>query len=173
MQLEILHGITPVPCDLGTCILAGSKRLLIEHGMFGNNLDVLGTDESVRLSSTGGVGDDSVSSGGGEPSVDLVIFEDGTYAGPDTDGVRGALEKSLAMQRSTVQGALEAIRAGASPGELFEILRPLAERDRSAPLSSMFGRIGIKLLTQSDPTKLTEWLETFERGCSVAFRRVG
>src|SRR5260370_28591537 len=47
LQMDILNGRVAVPQDLGTCILAGSKRLITEQGMGGNNLDVL-TEEQAQ-----------------------------------------------------------------------------------------------------------------------------
>jgi hypothetical protein len=48
MQLEVLNGRAEVVRDLGSFILPGSKRLITEQGMFGNNLDVLPRDEIAR-----------------------------------------------------------------------------------------------------------------------------
>src|SRR5581483_12265207 len=48
VQLDVLTGRSGVTRDLGTFILPGSKRLLTERGMFGNNLDVLSEGEAPR-----------------------------------------------------------------------------------------------------------------------------
>lgn len=56
MQMDILNGRSAVPQDLGTCILAGSKRLITERGMFGNNLDVLTEEQSRHGRSYAGAG---------------------------------------------------------------------------------------------------------------------
>jgi hypothetical protein len=44
-QRDVLTGRSKVSRDLGTFILAGSKRLITELGILGNNLDVLTPEE--------------------------------------------------------------------------------------------------------------------------------
>ncbi|HYZ85999.1 MAG TPA: hypothetical protein VE621_16430 [Bryobacteraceae bacterium] len=53
-QRAVLTGRSKVVRDLGTFILPGSKRLITERGMFGNNLDVLTPEELPRAQGYGG-----------------------------------------------------------------------------------------------------------------------
>ena len=51
LQMDVLCGLAQVPRDWASFILPGSKRLLTEEGVFGDNLDVLPPDTT---SPTGG-----------------------------------------------------------------------------------------------------------------------
>ena len=57
--------------------------------------------------------------------LDLVILEDGLRVGPDESALYEALNESLELQRTTVQEAVRTLQAGASVGQVFEIVRPL------------------------------------------------
>jgi hypothetical protein len=156
--------------DVGTFILAGSRRLITERGMFGNNLDVLGHDH--RLQSGGYVG-----AGGGrvrnttaenivavELVLDLAILEDGRCVGPDESGLFESLREDLERIRSTAQQVAKALRDGASAGHVFEMLRPLARHtpgDRPpSPFAGMFGNMAIHRLVGDERAPLTAWFET-------------
>ena len=185
MQMEILNGRSPVPQDIGTCILAGSKRLITERGMFGNNLDVLPADRARNGGSYVGAG----GRGAGTTrtseqivsirlSLDLAIFDNGLCVGPDKSGLLDALTQSLEVQRSTAQNAATAIRNGASEGQLFEMLLPWARRMRSvAPdrhervLLPMFCRMAIdQLINASRPEQLV-WFERLAQPSSLQLHR--
>jgi hypothetical protein len=171
-QLEILNGRSPVVRDLGTCILAGSKRLISEWGMFGNNLDVLSLEQVGRGSSYAGAGGSGIAFAPNETVVstqlglDLAIFEDGLCVGPDESGLVDALKKSLELQRSTAEKVVVAIGEGASEGEIFEILLPLARRTFHPPAGGfqhvflpLFSRMAIDCLTRSDREQQLAWFE--------------
>jgi hypothetical protein len=176
MQMDVLCGRTAAVQDLGSFILPGSKRLITERGMFGNNLDVLPPD-CIGLS--GGY----VGGGGGfhngsseelakiELSLDMAIFEDGLCAGPDASGLFESLTDDLERQRDTSQTIVAALRNGASEGQIFEILRPLARRTSSSPrgpgeqgkipspLLDIFANIAINRLVNAPGSELLQWFE--------------
>jgi hypothetical protein len=124
MQRDVLLGRSKVGRDLGTFILSGSKRLITERGMFGNNLDVLTPEELPRSQGYCGAW------GGGshhecaerllaavELVLDLAIREDGLCVGPNESGLYEALNETLDFQRTAASEALRALQAGASVGQ--------------------------------------------------------
>ncbi len=185
MQMEILNGRSPVPQDVGTCILAGSKRLITERGMFGNNLDVLPTDQVNQGGSYVGAG------GGGaaatknneqivsiQLALDLAIFDNGLCVGPDKAGLLDALIESLDVQRTTSEHAAAAIRNGASEGQVFEMLLPSVRRMRSASaerhervMLPMFGRMAIDQLINGSRPEQLEWFERLAKPSTLQLRR--
>jgi hypothetical protein len=104
--------------DLGTFILPGSKRLITESGMFGNNLDGLTPVELSRAQGyCGGWGGGIPHQRAGtelaavELVLDLVILEAGLCLGPDESGRYQGLGESLDLQRTAAQQA----------GQVFEM----------------------------------------------------
>jgi hypothetical protein len=181
-QTDFLGGrSTAVPQDLGSFILAGSKRLITEQGMYGNNLDVLPPPPE-------GHGGGYIGGGGAggalrrdmgrditqvELVLDTAILEDGLCVGPDEGRLVERLTEELEQQQSTAQQVVKALHNGASPGQVFEILMPLAQHQRHAPhrtgergritithptLLRMFAQTGIHQLTNMvDQQMLIEW----------------
>lgn len=181
MQLEMLTGRAPVVQDLGTCILAGSKRLITENGIFGNNLDVLPSGQ-MRGSYTGAGG------GGGRPqrtdriaraqlSLDLAVLEDGLCVGPDELEMFRALTDSLDRIRTTAQTAVDLLRHGASGGQVFEVLAPLARHrptpssPRESGLLMMFGRMAIDQLINTEASQQTAWFDRFAQPSRLRLHR--
>jgi hypothetical protein len=112
--------------DIGTFILPGSKRLITERGMFGNNLDVLGQDPRphgggyVRAAGGGtrnATGEKIVA---GELVLDLAILDDGRCLGPDESGLFESLVEDLESIRSTAEQAAKLLRDGATAGQIFD-----------------------------------------------------
>ena len=172
IQLDVLSGRSEVVQDFGTFILPGSKRLITERGMFGNNLDVLGQDQLPHGAYARAVG-----GGTRNPTsekivaveliLDLAILDDGRCVGPDESGLFESLIEDLERIRSTAEQAAKALRDGASAGQIFEMLRPLARRTldaatqrRRLPFLGMFAHMGIDQLVNSDSPALASWLET-------------
>lgn len=181
--MDVLTGREKAGRDLFPFILPGSRRLITEEGMFGDNGDVLGQQLAA------GGGGWSFSGGGRgraggmdsrdpdrdvvrvELALDVAIFEDGLCVGPDDSGVRENLTEQMQRQKDLAHEIVRALREGAGPGRIFEILRPLARHgrlamnDRSAegrlhaPLLSMFARSAIGQLTNADDTTLPSWFE--------------
>jgi hypothetical protein len=176
MQLDVLTGRSGVMRDFGTFILPGSKRLVTERGMFGNNLDVLGSGEESRGAGYTGAG------GGGRTSsheeiiateliLDSVILEDGRCLGPDEFGMVESLGEDLDHIRRTAEQAVTALRNGGSAGEIFDLLRPLARHAPSqqtlqgrrklwSPFLKMFADMGIRQLIDEDSGSAVAWFET-------------
>ena len=173
VQREVLTGRCKVGRDLGPFILPGSKRLITERGIFGNNLDVLTPEELPRgRGFYGGFG-----GGGPENSeldisavelvLELVILEDGLCVGPDESGLYESLKASLDVQRRAAEEALTALQAGASIGKIFEIIRPLA---RHQPLE-MFGSEAVHHLINSRPEELLTFFNEAAQPPSLQLHR--
>jgi len=180
MQLDVLNGRAPVVRDLGSFILPGSKRLITEHGMFGNNLDVLPPEQAPH---TGGYMHMGSGGGGGfrnrmnegqvaeiELCLDLAIFEDGLSVGPDDSGLFDQLTEARERQRTTAKDVVTAIRNGASDGQVFEIIKPLARRT-PMPLLQMFANIAIHRLVHASSSELLHWFERAAEAPSFQLRR--
>jgi hypothetical protein len=171
-QRDVLTGRSKVGRDLGTFILPGSKRLITERGIFGSNLDVLAPEELPSAQGYCG------GWGGGSPresaetelaivelGLDLAILEDGLCVGPDESALYEALNECLDLQRTTAQEAVRALQTGASVGQVFEIVRPLARHSappsqtqgkprHSTPIVSTFGSEAIHHLINANDTDL-------------------
>lgn len=189
VQREVLTGRSKVRRDLGSYILPGSKRLITEHGIFGNNLDVLTPEELPQAQGFCG------GWGGGSPRVDadtefaatqlvldLVILEDGLCVGPNESRLYEALNESLDFQRETAQEAVKALRAGASVGQIFEIVRPLAYDFPEEPqtqgkprharqIISTFGSEAVNHLINASPTDLLAFFEKAAEPRALQLRR--
>jgi hypothetical protein len=173
MQLDVLTGRTEAARDRASFILPGSKRLITEQGVFGNNHDVLAEETRGYCGGWGGRFR-TEESAPVKLLLDLVIFEDGTCVGPDEDGLFDRLTASLEQQRRASQDALAALREGASVGRIFEIVRPLA-KDRSpreSPLAGMFGNMAIHQLVHTDGAELLAWFELAAQEPARRLRRV-
>jgi hypothetical protein len=187
-QFDLLCGRGGVVRDLGTFILPGSKRLITMRGMFGNNLDVLKTEEIGRGGGYMGAG------GGGlrgqdeeemvetELALDVVIFEDGVYAGPDETGIIAGLTEELTTERETARNMLTALLGGASPGRIFEMVQPLARHHHPQtqlrasagyhPTAlRMFANHAIHQLVQGREGELQGWLEQTAESTPIHLRR--
>ncbi|HEX4168598.1 MAG TPA: hypothetical protein VHZ55_24310 [Bryobacteraceae bacterium] len=138
-QRDVLVGRSKVGRDIGTFILPGSKRLITERGIFGNNLDVLTPEELPRAQgycggwSGGSSCESEAELAAVELVLDLVILEDGLCIGPDESALYEVLNESLDLQRMAAAEALTALQAGASVGQIFEIVRPLARHGPPPP----------------------------------------
>jgi|SRR5579883_524470 len=170
VQIDFLSGRTSVvPQDWGSFILAGSKRLITERGMYGNNLDVLpplpkGGGGGYTGSGSGGTrwgaGTDDITAV--ELVLDAAVLEDGVCLGLDESGLVQRVTADLQHQRATAQQVLNALRGGASSGQIFELLVPLARHSpgeqRSAVLR-MFAHTAIHHLINLPQPQLQEHFE--------------
>jgi hypothetical protein len=188
-QREVLTGRSKPGRDLGTFILPGSKRLITERGVFGNNLDVLTAEELPHVQGYGG------GWGGGSAHVDaetelaaielvldLVILEDGLCVGPNEFALYEALNESLDLQRTTAQEAVKALQGGASVGQVFEIVRPLARHRppephaqghprHSMPILPSFGSEAVHRLINANATELLAFFERAAEPRALQLRR--
>jgi hypothetical protein len=144
--MDVLTGREKAASDLSTFILPGSRRLITEHGIFGDNRDVM-TPAQNRFG--GGVGSAGSIRGGGrlrgmsgdfernvvgvELELDIAILEDGLCVGPDAFGLRESLIEQMQTQSDIAGEIVRALRDGATSGRIFEILRPLARRGWGLP----------------------------------------
>jgi hypothetical protein len=191
VQRDVLAGRYKAGRDLGTFILPGSKRLIAEHGMYGNNLDVLTPEELPRAQGyCGGWGGGSPrESAQTEPAaielvLDLVILEDGLCLGPDEAGLYEALNEALDIQRTAALEAVNALQAGAPIGRIFEIVRPLARHSppslrtpgkarHSMPILPTFGNEAIHHLVNANDADLLAFFERAAAPRSLELRRPG
>jgi hypothetical protein len=163
--------------------------LITEHGIFGNNLDVLTPEEVPRAQGYCG------GWGGGSPRVDadtefaatelvldLVILEDGLCVGPNESRLYEALNEFLDFQRETAQEAVKALRAGASVGQVFEVVRPLARHFpgepqtqgkpwHARPILSTFGSEAVERLINANATDLLAFFEKAAEPRALQLRR--
>jgi hypothetical protein len=188
VQREVLTGRWKAGRDLGTFILPGSKRLITERGMFGNNLDVLTPEELPYGGYCGGWGGgsarvtDETELAAVELVLDLLVLEDGLCVGPDEFELYEALNESLDLQSTTAEQAVRALQGGASVGQVFEIIRPLAhrrpyepqnegKRRHSMPLLSSFGMEAVHCLVNADAADLLEFFEKAAEPRDLQLRR--
>jgi hypothetical protein len=143
--------------------------------MFGNNLDVLGEEETSHGGGYMGAG------GSGRTStreqvvaveliLDSAILEDGRCVGPNELAMFETVSEDLEHIRRTAEQGAEALRNGASAGEIFELLRPLARRTHGrtpegrpisrSPFLGMFANSGIQQLINGEPATVAAWFET-------------
>ena len=186
-QMDVLTGRSKAVRDLGSFILPGSKRLITEEGMFGNNLDVLQPHE-IPPQGGGYIGAGAGRGTGREASpeqiaaielsLDVAILEDGLCVGPDEFGLFESLTEALERQRSVAAQVVEAIRNGASEGQVFEILRPLARRTPPSPgsrhasfVTSMFARMAIDRLLDASAAESLSWFESYSTPPSLRLHR--
>lgn len=188
-QCDVLTGRFPAGRDLGTFVLPGSKRLITERGIFGNNLDVLTPEELPRgrgyCGAWGGWGSHRESADAelaAELALDLVILDDGLCVGPDESALYESLNSSLDLRRTAAQEAAEALQAGASVGQVFEIVRPLARRDPPAqrtqgrsrpdsPIVSTFASEAIHRLINDNEVDLLAFFKRAAEPRSLELRR--
>ncbi len=189
-QREVLTGRSKPGRDLGTFILPGSKRLLTERGIFGNNLDVLTPEELPRAQGCCGGWGGSSSRGDAEAEVavielvlDLVILEDGACVGPDEFAIYEAVNESLDLLRTTAQEAVRALERGASAGQIFDIIRPLARhfppqahaqehRRPSVTIRPSFGSEAVHRLINANATELLAFFQRAAEPRALQLRRV-
>ena len=185
IQLDVLSGRSELVQDLGTFILPGSKRLITERGMFGNNLDVLGQDPRPHgggYARAVGGGDRNTTSEkivAVELVLDLAILDDGRCVGPDESGLFESVIEDLERISSTAEQAAKSLRDGATAGQIFEILRPLARHTpptatprRRSSFLRMFADMGIHQLVNVDSPALERWLETQAQLRRIRLQRV-
>ena len=118
MQTDVLSGRAGV-CATGALIPPGSKRLITQNGICGDNRDVLPPEPEGRWldGKQGGRWKQALSGGNRvaiELSLDAAIFEDGLCAGPDEMGMFESITAQLQQQRDTAAQITEALRGGAS-----------------------------------------------------------
>lgn len=190
MQIDVLTGRAPITQDRASFILPGSKRLITEQGIFGDNLDVLPPEPAQRAGgymTSGGAGGMRRSDGNKqllsiELQLDVAVFDDGLCAGPDESHFFESITGELHQRRTTSKKIVEALRAGASRGELFEILRPVAQRRSQiaspdgqprhpVPLLSMFSHTAIDRLLNSGEGELLTWFEEMAKDLPLKLHR--
>jgi hypothetical protein len=186
-QMDVLTGRENVVRDLSSFILSGTRRLITEDRMYGDNRDVLAPQPTTG--GGGWAGSRGAGRGTGAALIDVVkialeldvaIFEDGLCVGPDETGLRESLTEQMQTQANTANEIAQVLRAGAPPGRIFEMLRPMArhrppapppqsdirsmvgrsqEGRISTPLLSMFARSAIHHLINADDAGLLAWFE--------------
>lgn len=169
-QIGFLRGKTPLVRDLYSFILPGSMRLIGERAMFGSNLDVV-PDVAMRGGRVGSLCGGRTFSDGKFVSMELVLdfalLEDGLCVGPGESMLFESITEGLERQRVATGELMEALHNGASAGQLFELLLPLARQSPGPPevgkfrisIDAMFARNAIHQLTNLDNERFREWLE--------------
>ena len=149
--------------------------------MFGDNLDVLPPESAppggyVSGGARGGMR--RIPGEAIELQLDTVFFEDGLCAGPDEFGLFESVTEDLERQRNTAQEIVETLRNGASTGQIFEILRPLARHhghdgraSKPSPLLWMFASTSIHHLLNMSGPDLLGWFERAAQPSRIQLHR--
>jgi hypothetical protein len=167
-QIDALRGRSGVAPDDNTFVLPGSQRLITEQSVYGDNHDVVPPE--VKMGSSYAGSGRSRSAGLREPnrmelSLDVVILDDGCVLGPDATGLMQGLVSTFAQQRQMAGEMVAALRRGATPGVLFDMLRPLAEPpmrrppDGLFPVRNMFVRHAVEILLHQPEAAIFAWAE--------------
>jgi hypothetical protein len=128
-QMNVLTGLEAAARDLVSFILPGSRRLITEEGMFGDNRNVL-PPQPVRRNagwvfSGGGRGRAGGMIGDDDPNrdvarielaLDMAIFDDGRCVGPDESSIRECLIEDMQRQKEVAGEIVRALQAGAEQG---------------------------------------------------------
>jgi hypothetical protein len=183
IQFDIFSGREAVTTARNSGILPGSKRLITESGMFGDNTDVL----PPPFGESGGIGGSRTARTDHEVTavdlqLDVVFFEDGLCVGPDEFALFDNIVEQLEQQRSISQQIAEALRGGALRGHIFEMLYPLARREGSeqspdgcmkypANILHMFSNMAIHHLVHASDSDLLAWFEAGARPSPISLHR--
>lgn len=175
MQFDVLTGRAAVGEDLCTFILPQSKRLITKRGMIGSNLDVL-PHLASRLGGFSGSGSGGRAVGDAyakaDLTLDMVILEDGLCVGPDELNTVGELQSALREQAALASIAVEKLRTGATPGQILDLIRPMAQRQRSGGSQSFAGTFVNMALHQLVHSTTGEILVWFEQAASISVDRL-
>lgn len=182
-QIDVLTGQADVGAYRLFFILPGSKRLITENGIFGDNSDVLPPDSPARAVGRQGYGGSGFRRGPGqgdiaeiELSLDLVFLEDGLCVGPDEFGLFDSVFQDLQRQRTVAQQILEMLGRGESIGQVFEVLWPFAQRTRTVDthpsgMLSMFANMAIDHLINMGQADLLTWFERSAQASRIELHR--
>ena len=96
-----------------------------------------------------------------------------------TTGLFESITEDLEGQRQTARTVVAALQSGASAGQVFELLRPLArrrprtEREHRHPSSllTMFANRAITWITRMDDPEWLPWFERVAQASPVALHR--
>lgn len=181
-QWEALGGRGGIVPHDSNIILPGSQRLILEGRVYGDNNDVIPPEIGMGGGmSGGGCGRTSSASAGREPrqvelSLDAVILDDGRMMGPDEAGFLDGVVGTLAMQRDLAERMLQAFDRDATPGELFDMLRPIArDENRGSRFTyssrHMFLSRATHVLLQESQDGIRRWLEQEAEPPRLTLRR--
>jgi hypothetical protein len=112
-----------------------------------------------------------------ELQLDTVFFEDGLCVGPDESGLFESVTKDFAQQRDTARQVVELLRAGASPGQVFDLIRPLGRREPLGRepggnrLRFMFAYAAIHQLVNNEGPQLLQWFEQWAQASPLRLHR--
>lgn len=165
-QFDVLRGTAGVVRERYGAILPGSKRLITEHDLYGDNSDVLPEEDvaprdllsrRVRPVSIGPKWAQV------ELRMDAVFFEDGLCVGPDQLGWIKRVIKGFDEERSAAHDCAHALRRGATRGNLFDRVRGMAGNSKEQPIQHLFAIMAIdNLIRQQSDQELIAWFQRFE-----------
>ncbi|MCX6603945.1 MAG: hypothetical protein NTV52_10155 [Acidobacteria bacterium] len=176
MQMDVLSGRAKVVADQASFLLAGSKRLITEEGMFGDNTDVLRVPPPVGgyCWVGGGMRGRDRQREDAEAvtlHLDYAFLEDGLCVGPDEAGRFAEITDSMAEQRRVAGEIVAVLDQGGTRGAAFDILQPLAQEGPGFRASPMFAHMGISQLTRSELGELRAWFAAVAEAPGLALRR--
>ena len=179
-QLEVLVGGRQAGDPGHRGIAPGSKRLDAERGLFGSNPAAATAMGGRRGGGVAYAIDPRRASGVSlsEVALDVAIFDDGLCVGPDTNGMFASLTTAIGTVRETANKAVALLQGGASEGEVFDLLLPLARSEVSSRTRSggnillpMFSRVAVHHLIQNSREEQVAWFARFGEGTSIALHR--
>jgi hypothetical protein len=165
-QYDVLRGTANVVLERYGAILPGSRRLITEHELYGDNSDVLPEEDApprdllsrrvrpVHFDSKWEQVD---------LHLDSIFFEDGLCVGPDRLGLIKRVIKGFEEERSAAHDCVKALRKGATRGKLFDRVRDMAGNSKEQPIQHLFAIMAIdNLIRQQSDDELIAWFERFE-----------
>lgn len=103
--------------------------------------------------------------------LDAVFFEDGMTVGPDESGLFERIAAAISRQRAAAEDIVDALQSGASIGQIFEKLRPLAQERRLHPDNWTFVMAAVDTLLQQPQESLLPWFASYLIPLRVPLRR--
>jgi hypothetical protein len=165
-QYDVLRGTAGVVHERYGAILPGSKRLITEHDLYGDNSDVLPEEDAApRDLLSRRVRPIHFSSKWAEVELylDAVFFEDGLCVGPDKSGLIKRVMKGFEEERAAARDCVKDLRKGATRGKLFDRVRGMAGNSKEQPIQHLFAIMTIdNLIRQQSDDELIAWFERFE-----------
>lgn len=182
-QAEALRGRGTLDPHMNGFVLPRSQRLITQDGVYGDNEDVMGPEMRRQGGVFAGAGRAGFRGGGFIPVriellLDVAMLEDGRALGPDESGMVDAVVTTLDEQRRVAIAMLAAMAEGTTRGQLFDMIRPLAQGRRRTesmdlPLREMFLHVAPRMLLQEEDDALSRWLESLVEAPRITWRRDG
>ncbi len=179
-QFDALLGRGGIQPHHNSFILPGSQRLILTESVYGDNNDVIPPE--VRMGgSFAGAARSGASSRNVEPthielSLDVAFLDDGRVIGPDESGMLQALTTEFEERRTLAREMAAALRNKATPGVLFDMLRPFAQgalhpANGGYPVRHHFIHMAMHTLLHQDIESIRIWADKEAQPPRLQLRR--